>query len=92
MYRQITSNKRKSLALLFGFLLLYGALGFLLSLWFGEWALFAVLPQSTRCRRSAMNEDGGTYRRVFAFFPARYTSVIANTPCKVLPRGAWEET
>ena len=43
MYRQITSNKRKSLALLFGFLLLYGALGFLLSLWFGEWALFAVL-------------------------------------------------
>ena len=27
MYKQITSNKRRSLALLFGFLLLYGAVG-----------------------------------------------------------------
>ena len=36
MYKQIASNKRKSIALLFGFLLLYGALGWLLSLWFGE--------------------------------------------------------
>ncbi|MGH2979661.1 MAG: M48 family metallopeptidase [Solirubrobacterales bacterium] len=43
MYRQITSNKRKSIALLFGFLLLYGALGWLLSLWFGQGALFVAL-------------------------------------------------
>jgi heat shock protein HtpX len=43
LYRQITSNKRKSIALLFGFLLLYGALGWLLSLWFGEGALIAAL-------------------------------------------------
>jgi heat shock protein HtpX len=43
MYKQITSNKRKSLALLFGFLLLYGVLGFLLSLWFGEWVFGVVI-------------------------------------------------
>ena len=43
MYRQIASNKRKSIALLFGFLLLYAALGWLLSLWFGEAALFVAL-------------------------------------------------
>ena len=43
MYKQIASNKRKSIALLFGFLLLYGVLGFLLSLWFGEGALFVAL-------------------------------------------------
>jgi heat shock protein HtpX len=43
LYRQITSNKRKSIALLFGFLLLYGALGWLLSLWFGEGALIAAI-------------------------------------------------
>lgn len=43
MYRQISSNKRKSIALLFGFLLLYAALGWLLSLWFGEAALFVAL-------------------------------------------------
>jgi len=43
MYKQITSNKRKSLALLFGFLLLYGALGALLSLWFGEWVFGVVI-------------------------------------------------
>ena len=36
MYKQITSNKRKSLALLVGFLLLYAAIGWLLSLWFGD--------------------------------------------------------
>jgi len=39
MYKQITSNKRKSLALLVGFLVLYGALGYVLSLWFGTAAL-----------------------------------------------------
>jgi heat shock protein HtpX len=39
LYRQIASNKRKSLALLVGFLVLYGALGWLLSLWFGTAAL-----------------------------------------------------
>ena len=43
MYRQISSNKRKSIALLLGFLLLYTALGFLLSLWFGEAALFVAI-------------------------------------------------
>ena len=43
MYRQITSNKRKSIALLFGFLLLYVALGWLLSLWFGAAALFVAV-------------------------------------------------
>jgi heat shock protein HtpX len=39
LYRQIASNKRKSLALLVGFLVLYGALGWLLSLYFGTAAL-----------------------------------------------------
>ena len=43
MYQQITSNKRKSLLLLGGFILLYGALGWLVSLWFGEGALFVAL-------------------------------------------------
>jgi len=43
LYRQITSNKRKSIALLFGFLLLYVALGWLLSLWFGAAALFVAV-------------------------------------------------
>jgi heat shock protein HtpX len=43
LYKQIASNKRKSIALLFGFLLLYGALGWLLSLWFGSAALFVAL-------------------------------------------------
>jgi heat shock protein HtpX len=42
MYKQIASNKRKSIALLFGFLLLYGGLGWLLSLWFGAGALFVA--------------------------------------------------
>jgi heat shock protein HtpX len=43
LYRQITANKRKSLALLFGFLLLYAALGWVLSLWFGEAALIVAI-------------------------------------------------
>ena len=43
MYKQIATNKRKSIALLFGFLLLYGALGWLLSLWFGSAALFVAI-------------------------------------------------
>ena len=43
MYKQITSNKRKSLALLVGFLVLYGALGYVLSLWFGAAALVLAL-------------------------------------------------
>jgi heat shock protein HtpX len=43
LYKQIASNKRKSIALLFGFLLLYGALGWLLSLWFGSAALFVAI-------------------------------------------------
>ncbi len=43
MYKQIASNKRKSIALLFGFLFLYGALGWLLSLWFGSAALFVAI-------------------------------------------------
>src|SRR5918992_2601555 len=43
LYKQIASNKRKSIALLFGFLFLYGALGWLLSLWFGQAALFVAL-------------------------------------------------
>src|SRR5215210_7342045 len=43
MYRQIASNKRKSLALLAGFLVLYGALGYVLSLWFGAAALVVAL-------------------------------------------------
>lgn len=42
MYKQIRSNKRKSLALLVGFLLLYGVLGYVLSLWFGIGALIAA--------------------------------------------------
>jgi heat shock protein HtpX len=43
MYQQITSNKRKSILLLFGFLLLYGALGWLFSLWFGSAAFFIAI-------------------------------------------------
>jgi heat shock protein HtpX len=43
VYEQIRSNKRKSLVLLVGFVLLYGALGWLLSLWFGDAALFIAL-------------------------------------------------
>ncbi len=43
MYAQINSNKRKSLLLLVGFLVLYAALGWLLSLWFGAAALYVAL-------------------------------------------------
>jgi len=43
MYQQISSNKRKSLVLLFGFLLLYAGVGYLLSLWFGDAAFFIAL-------------------------------------------------
>jgi heat shock protein HtpX len=43
MYKQITSNKRKSLVLLGGFILLYAAIGWLLSLWFGQAAFFVAL-------------------------------------------------
>jgi heat shock protein HtpX len=43
MYQQITSNKRKSLLLLGGFLLLYAGVGWLLSLWFGYGALVIAL-------------------------------------------------
>jgi heat shock protein HtpX len=43
VYGQITSNKRKSLLLLAGFLLLYAAIGWLLSLWFGTGALIIAV-------------------------------------------------
>jgi heat shock protein HtpX len=42
VYKQITSNKRKSLVLMAGFLLLYALVGWLLSLYFGQW-VFAVV-------------------------------------------------
>jgi heat shock protein HtpX len=42
LYKQIASNKRKSLALLVGFLVLYGVLGYVLSLWFGIGALIVA--------------------------------------------------
>jgi heat shock protein HtpX len=43
VYKQISSNKRNSVLLLIGFLLLYAALGWLFSLWLGEAALFLAL-------------------------------------------------
>jgi heat shock protein HtpX len=43
VYQQITSNKRKSLLLLVGFIVLYGGLGFLLSLWLGQAAFYIAL-------------------------------------------------
>src|SRR4029453_17147603 len=43
MYKQITSNKRKSLVLFGGFILLFAAIGWLLSLWFGQAAFFVAL-------------------------------------------------
>ena len=43
MYQQITSNKRKSLALMLGFVLLYAGLGGLISLWLGTAALYIAL-------------------------------------------------
>lgn len=42
MYQQITSNKRKSFALMFGFLVLYGIIAYVLSLWFGPIAVYIV--------------------------------------------------
>jgi heat shock protein HtpX len=43
VYQQITSNKRKSILLLAGFILLYGGLGFLLSLWLGQAAFYLAV-------------------------------------------------
>jgi heat shock protein HtpX len=43
VYKQISANKRNSILLLFGFLLLYAALGWLFSLWLGEAAIFLAL-------------------------------------------------
>jgi heat shock protein HtpX len=43
MYKQITANKRKSLVLMVGFIALYSALGFLLSLWLGEAAFYIAV-------------------------------------------------
>jgi heat shock protein HtpX len=43
VYKQITQNKRKSIALLVGFLFLYTALGWLFSLWIGPAALYIAL-------------------------------------------------
>ena len=43
MYQQISSNKRKSLLLLGGFILLYAGVGWVLSLWFGQSAFFIAL-------------------------------------------------
>ncbi len=43
MYKQISANKRNSILLLVGFLLLYGALGWLFSLWLGEAAFFLAV-------------------------------------------------
>jgi heat shock protein HtpX len=41
VYQQISSNKRKSLLLLVGFVLLYAGVGWLLSIWFGQ-AAFVI--------------------------------------------------
>jgi heat shock protein HtpX len=43
VYQQISSNKRKSLVLLVGFIALYAGVGWLLSLWFGQAAFFIAL-------------------------------------------------
>jgi heat shock protein HtpX len=43
MYKQISANKRNSIFLLIGFLILYGALGWVASLWLGTAALFIAL-------------------------------------------------
>jgi heat shock protein HtpX len=43
VYKQISANKRNSILLLIGFLVLYAALGWLFSLWLGEGALFLAL-------------------------------------------------
>jgi heat shock protein HtpX len=43
VYKQISANKRNSILLLIGFLLLYAGLGWLFSLWLGQAALFLAL-------------------------------------------------
>jgi heat shock protein HtpX len=43
MYKQIASNKRKSIALMVGFIFFYAALGLLASLWVGEVAIFIAV-------------------------------------------------
>jgi heat shock protein HtpX len=43
VYKQISANKRNSILLLFGFLLLYTALGWLFSLWLGSAAFFIAV-------------------------------------------------
>jgi heat shock protein HtpX len=43
MYKQISANKRNSIFLLIGFLILYGALGWVFSLWFGQAAIFIAV-------------------------------------------------
>jgi heat shock protein HtpX len=43
VYKQISANKRNSILLLIGFLVLYGALGWLFSLWLGSAALFLAV-------------------------------------------------
>jgi heat shock protein HtpX len=43
VYKQISANKRNSILLLIGFLILYGALGWLFSLWLGSAALYLAV-------------------------------------------------
>jgi heat shock protein HtpX len=43
MYKQISSNKRKSIILMFGFLLFYALLGFIASLYFGDIAFVIAI-------------------------------------------------
>jgi heat shock protein HtpX len=43
VYKQISANKRNSILLLVGFLVLYGALGWLFSLWLGPAALYLAV-------------------------------------------------
>jgi heat shock protein HtpX len=43
VYKQIAQNKRNSILLLVGFVLLYGALGWLFSLWLGDAAFFLAI-------------------------------------------------
>lgn len=43
MYKQISSNKRKSIVLMVGFIFFYAALGFVASLWVGNAAIFIAL-------------------------------------------------
>jgi heat shock protein HtpX len=43
LYKQISANKRNSILLLIGFLILYAALGWVFSLWLGEAAIFIAV-------------------------------------------------